>query len=302
MSPFPRAHLTLTRYASQGSLPAAMWTPMTRSRVTAALLLAAFLLPVAYAAFVDHGKMVRWWGGATLLGIWAVQWLLDRRAVARGQGGDPAPGLTLFVEPVAWLALKWGFRRFLIAAQMSARPGRVELFGWSSGWRGFLVLPDLVSVRRNLRHARRLADRLQRQAAEHPGSPIRLVTYSSGGFIALEALRRLPQDVQVDRLVMLAPTVSPGYDLGPALQRCREAVCVCSKGDFLINGLGAMVFGTNDRRHTVSAGMLGFDQRPGDGGGLRHMRWRAADIRRLWFAGHFTVSSVPMLSHLIGGM
>jgi len=276
-----------------------MWTPLTRRRLTAALLLAASLLPVAWAVFVDHGKMVRWWGGATLLGIWAVVWALDRRAVARGQGGDPAQGLTLFVEPVAWLAIKWGFRRFLVAAGMSGRVGRLELFGWSRGWRGFLVLPDLVSLDRNLRHARRLAERLERHASEHPGSPIRLVTYSSGGFIALEALRCLPPHVGVERLVMLAPTVSPGYDLAPALDRCREAVCVCSKGDFLINGLGALVFGTNDRRHTLSAGMVGFDGSSGDGGAVRHVRWRPGDVRRLWFGGHFTVSSVPLMADLL---
>lgn len=278
-----------------------MRTPLSRFRLTAALLLATFLLPVGYALFVDHGKPVRWWGGATLLGIWAVQVARDRRALRRRHGGDPAKGLTFFVEPVAWLAIKWGFRRFLIAAGMSGRRGRLELFGWSGGWRGFLVLPDLMSRRRNMGHAERLAGRLQRHAAAHPGSPIRLVTYSSGGFIALEALRRLPQDVGVERLVMLAPTVSPSYDLAPALARCREAVCVCSKGDFLINGLGALVFGTNDRRHQLSAGMIGFGRLAGDGGGLHQVRWRPGDVRRLWFGGHFTVSSVPMLAHLMSG-
>lgn len=269
-----------------------------RSRLILAGLLAALALPCLWALVVDHAKPVRWWGAATLVGIWAVQFARDRMAADRGPVGNPSDALTLFVEPVAWLGIRWGYRRFLDAADAVAVPGSAELFSWSRSWRSFLVLPDLMARRRNLRHAERLAERLSAHAAAHPGSPVHIVAYSSGGFIALEALRLLPENVCIERLTMLAPTVSPGYDLSSAGRRCREMVCVSSWGDFLINGLGAVVFGTNDRRHTWAAGMVGFAAVP-EGRALRQIPWRPSWARRLWLGGHFTVSSTPMLMYVL---
>lgn len=275
-------------------------SPLARSRLVAALLLAAMLAPVAWAIFVNHGKGVRWWGGGTLAGIWAIQFLRDRVAVGRGPRGDAAQGLTLFVEPLAWLSIKWGFRRFLLAAEILKLSGRIEFFGWSGGWRGWTLLPELVCRKRNLGHAARLAERLTEHARAHPGSPIRMVAYSSGCFVALEAVARLPQDVRVEKLVLLAPTVAPDCDLAAATTRSGKIVCVCSMGDFLINGLATVALGTNDRRHALSAGMVGFSRRDGSADeSLRQVRWRPAMVRRGWFGGHFTVSSVAMLTDLL---
>ena len=275
-------------------------SPLARSRLMAALLLASLLAPVTYALFVDHGKAARWWGAATLTGIWAVQFLRDFLTVRRGPSGDAAAGLTVFVEPLAWLSIKWGFRRFLLACGRVNLPGQIEFFGWSGGWRGWTLLPELMCRRRNLGHAERLARRLTAHAQAHPGSPIRLTAYSSGCFVALEAVARLPRDVRVERLVLLAPTVGPDYDLAAAAAHCDGMIAVISAGDFLINGLATVALGTNDRRHTVSAGMVGF--RPNDASAvavLRQVRWRPAMVRRGWFGGHFTVSSVAMFEHLL---
>ena len=44
---------------------------------------------------------------------------------------------------------------------------------------------------------------------------IDLIGHSAGGGVILGALRRLPADVPVDRVVLLSPSVSPGYELPP---------------------------------------------------------------------------------------
>lgn len=276
-----------------------MLSPLTRSRLIALLLAVAVAAPILYAVFVHHGKFVRIWGGATLATVWAVQFARDRLALRREPAGDPARGLTVFVEPISFLCIKWGLRQFALAASLAGVQGRVERFVWSTGWRAFFAIPDLMSQGRNLRHAQRLADRLAAFRGEQPSAPIRLVTYSGGGYIALEALRRLPPGVRVERVTLLVSSVSSGYDLGPSLAVCDRIVNVCSPLDCFINGFGIWVLGTSDRRHRLAAGMIGFRAPPGSADRLVQVRWRPEFVRHFWFGGHMTLSSVPMVAELL---
>ena len=58
---------------------------------------------------------------------------------------------------------------------------------------------------------------------------------------------------------MLAPALSPTYDLSRALRAVRrEMVVFWSPLDVIILGAGTRVFGTIDRVKTASAGLVGF--------------------------------------------
>ncbi|MBN2583886.1 MAG: hypothetical protein JXL80_12535 [Planctomycetes bacterium] len=274
-------------------------TLATRNRLVITAYVAALALPIAYAIFVDDGKPVRYWGAATLIAIWIVQFIRDRR-ILRRPTGNAEKALTIFVEPVAWTGLKWAYRSFVAAAEIVGLPDRVEMFQWSSAWGAIFVLPDLMGYRRNLRHAQRLANRIARHTADHPESPVHLVTYSSGGFIALEALRRLPPGVRVRSVLMQTATVSRGYDLRESLAGCDEMINVWSPLDWPVNGFGALIFGANDRRHDIPAGTLPFRA---DGqlckGKLRQIRWRPALLRYLYFGEHFTALALPWVTRLL---
>ena len=113
-------------------------------------------------------------------------------------------------------------------------------------------------------------------------------------------LLQMPEGSCIERLTLLSPTVSPEYDLSVAGARCRNIVCVSSWADCLINGLGAVAFGTNDRRHTFAAGMVGFNPpNVAEGNPVRQIRWHPSWVSRFWFGGHFTVSSTAMLMHVL---
>ena len=274
-------------------------TQTTRERMVIAAFLAALALPVAYSIFAEDGSLPRYWFVATLVAIWAVQFVRDWRIVRRPVG-DEQRGLTIFVEPVAWMGLKWAYRNLRAAAEAVGVRDRVEIFQWSSVWGAILVLPDLMGLKRNLRHAQRLANRMARHLADYPDSPVHLVTYSSGGFIALEALRRLPPGAKVRSLLLQTATVSRHYDLTAALAACDEIINVWSPLDWAINGLGALAFGANDRRHAVPAGTLGFRiTEEAARGKLLQIRWRPAFMRYGYFGEHFTASSLPWLTHLL---
>src|SRR5438477_307485 len=67
----------------------------------------------------------------------------------------------------------------------------------------------------------------------------------------------------IDRLILLAPSVSTGYDVCPALTAAREGVDVfCSKKDWVALGFVVRVVGTTDRFWSGSAaGRYGFQAR-----------------------------------------
>ena len=106
--------------------------------------------------------------------------------------------------------------------------------------------------------ARSMADAIARFKTDRPAEPVFVVAKSGGSGVVVKALERLDEHA-VERVVLLAPAVSPGYDLTDALRAVRrEMVVFWSPFDLIILGAGTRVFGTIDRVRTVSAGLVGF--------------------------------------------
>ncbi|MCA9256125.1 MAG: hypothetical protein KDA33_10835 [Phycisphaerales bacterium] len=126
---------------------------------------------------------------------------------------------------------------------------------------GFLI--NLTDIERNRREADRLRDELVAYMTAYPGRPVQLVGHSGGAGIALMVTERMPADAPVTAVFLLAASVSPGYDLRPALARTSGEILNCySELDAILLGPGTMIAGTIDRAHSVSAGKVGFQQRP----------------------------------------
>ncbi len=120
-------------------------------------------------------------------------------------------------------------------------------------------LGDLIDLDRNLRRADALADSLVEWQNEHPGKRLYVAATSGGAGILLFACRKLPADFRLERVVLISPALSPDADLTPILSRSRKRMFFYrSPIDVLILGAGTLVFGTTDRRHVASAGMVGF--------------------------------------------
>jgi pimeloyl-ACP methyl ester carboxylesterase len=128
---------------------------------------------------------------------------------------------------------------------------------------------------------------LGRLAAETPGSTIHLVGYSSGGYVALEAAKRASPGVPISRVIVLHGTVSPAYDLSKVTARAA-VLNVYGPCDVFINGLGPLLFGTNDRVHGPACGLVGFRAAVP---GLTQRSWRWRDIGEGYVGDHFTVMS-----------
>ena len=136
--------------------------------------------------------------------------------------------------------------------------GAIEIFDWGVATPGgFLV--NLTALDRNKRQAEKLARRVTHYQASFPGRPIHLLAHSGGAGIALLALEAMAPAQQVTAVYLLAPAVSPDYDLTEAFEHSDLGIWnFYSPMDVSFLTVGTSMFGTIDRRHTASAGAVSF--------------------------------------------
>lgn len=137
----------------------------------------------------------------------------------------------------------------------------VEYFDWTHGEDGLVVLR---AYDRNRQEAEKVRDIIVRHAKERPNQPIYLSCHSGGVGIVVWAMEDLPPEVKVEWLLMLAPALSPSYDLSKALSHVKgKAYAFTSPYDTIILKTGTKFFGTMDRKYIEAAGLDGFVKPPG---------------------------------------
>ena len=197
---------------------------------------------------------------------------------------EPGPdsGLVLVADGVGGLHLCGIGLKYVMGAGRG--PHRVKLHDWGHGlgrWHA-----DLANVANHKAQAEALAAEVRAWKTERPGSPVYLVGKSGGTGIVVRALEHLAPDT-IEAAVLLAPAISPGYDLSKALKAVRrEMIVFWSPYDVVILGIGTRIFGTIDRVRSVSAGLVGFRAGPGQLGKLRQIRWRPKMIKSGYLGGH----------------
>lgn len=135
----------------------------------------------------------------------------------------------------------------------------IEVYDWTVGFPGGEVV-NLANLERNRRQARWLANKIVAYRKRYPGRPVHLIGHSGGGGIAVLTLEALPPGRQIDMTILLAPALSPDYDLSVALRRTRVGVCnFYSRHDVGFLKVGTVLFGQIDRGHGFSAGAVGFE-------------------------------------------
>jgi pimeloyl-ACP methyl ester carboxylesterase len=169
----------------------------------------------------------------------------------------------------------------------------IVIYHWSVGPLGLWVA-DLLLRRRNHRAARSLAKTIVAYQEWKPGRPVTVIGHSGGGAMAAWVLEALPQGHRVENALLLAPALSPRYNLAPAANAVRGNLYVMSSHlDFLLMAAGTSIFGTMDGRHTASAGLKGFrlpgavsaDERAAYAK-VRQIPWRPEMTRHGHFGDH----------------
>jgi hypothetical protein len=173
-------------------------------------------------------------------------------------------------------------------------PIEVCSFPWSHGYRR--VILDQMDLGHAREQGRRLAGTILQRKQCEPGRRMVVVSHSAGAAVVLSAGEALPPG-SIDRMILLAPSVSRGYDVCPSLRASCEGIDVfCSKKDWLMLGVGARVVGTTDRYLGRAAGRHGFRERLVNRNCcnpcmLRHHFWTPEIAWTGHTGGHFGVHS-----------
>lgn len=144
------------------------------------------------------------------------------------------------------------------AIQTCRLPIAVEAFEWSHGTGE--IFADQTDLAHICCQGRRLAEHIIAVRQARPCAQISVVAHSAGSAVALIALGLLPPD-SIDRLVLLAPSVSSEYDLRAPLRTCRRGIDVFySERDVGYLLVATAVVGLADREWGPAAGRVGFVQ------------------------------------------
>ena len=128
----------------------------------------------------------------------------------------------------------------------------IEIYDWTEHDPG---VPALQAIGRNKKQAGKIAEKIAAKFRTDPRIIIYLTCHSGGAGPAAWTLEYLPADVKVQRVLFIAPALSTGYDLSPALSHvCDKAYVFYSEHDAVILNAGTKVFGTIDGVYAAAAG------------------------------------------------
>jgi len=166
---------------------------------------------------------------------------------------------------------------------------------------------DLTNAADCEARARDVAETIRLYRDKRPDVPIYLVGKSGGCAVMVKAMELLDAPL-VERAVLLAPALSPGYDLSRALGNVRAEILVhWSPFDVIFLGLGTGVFGTSDRVRGRGAGLVGF-RTPGPDAPperteayrkLRQVRWSPGMSATGYLGGHLGPDSPRFLARYV---
>ncbi|MBX3395690.1 MAG: hypothetical protein KF841_10015 [Phycisphaerae bacterium] len=175
--------------------------------------------------------------------------------------------------------------------------GAVIRLDWNDGIPFWRSIVNLMWPPHQERQVARIVEFLSSYRRAHPDSPVHIISQSGGTWITLRVLESLPSDVRIRSALLIAPSVSPGYDIRAAANRCEDSlISVGSAGDFFFLGLGTLLFGTSDRKFTPSAGLVGWHhQHPR----FIDARWHPEWLRFGYMGNHTTSTSARFIRRVL---
>jgi pimeloyl-ACP methyl ester carboxylesterase len=180
----------------------------------------------------------------------------------------------------------------------------VITFVWSHGY--LRNVADQTDYQHSRNRGAMLAEMVRQNHERFPDAPVTLLGHSAGSAVVLAAAESLPP-ASLDRIVLLAPSLSVNYDLRPALATTRNGIDVfISEKDWIWLGVLVRLLGTMDNpRAARAAGRFGFAVTPTDAADgdlyakLRLHRWTPGQEVLGHDGGHFGWYQPGVLRNLV---
>lgn len=189
-------------------------------------------------------------------------------------------------------------------------PAATEIYDWTRFGRGAAMAFDQSAARRK---AHEIATHIDTYRRAHAGRPVVVIGQSGGGAMAVFVAESISQGVRqqtsrpLDGVILLAPALSPGYDLTVAIAGCGGRMVSCyAQTDVMLRTLTTL--GRNfDGVPGPTAGQSGFVLPPGSPGDrraafdqLRQIAWDNSMLRQGNYGGHLGWSSPAWVAHQLG--
>lgn len=182
----------------------------------------------------------------------------------------------------------------------------IEIYDWGTSIPGGFLI-NLAHHDRNLTMADALSRYIVNYKTDRPGRQVHLIGHSGGAGLALMAVEKLPADLPVESITLLAVAISPEFDLRPALRNTSHSIYNCySQNDSILLGAGTSIAGTIDRKYGESAGKVGFRVPPNADPEsaalyrkLRQREWKPELARLGNDGGHFGWTNRRFVQHWI---
>jgi hypothetical protein len=139
-------------------------------------------------------------------------WSDEARSLAAGS----CRGLVLVADGIGGLDLCGTALRYVLSAE--GLPYAIHVLPWCHGVGRWYA--DLTDVTNRDMSATLMSDAVRRFRDRQPGDPVFLVAKSGGSGVVVKALEQL-EEASVERAILIAPALSPDYDLAPALRAVR---------------------------------------------------------------------------------
>jgi pimeloyl-ACP methyl ester carboxylesterase len=165
-----------------------------------------------------------------------------------------SPNLVLLLPGVGGDASVYAQAMDSLAAHHNTDHLRIQ--NWGYGWLLFLVTLNSNGLHEETE--RKVAEQIVQQRDRYPSSRIVLIGHSAGAGVVLGALTRLPDAMQIGPVILLAPDLSPDFDLGPALAHATAIDVFYSSHDWFWQYFGPVFASTYDHVNRPGAGLRGF--------------------------------------------
>lgn len=203
----------------------------------------------------------------------------------------------IFLDGAGHLGAGGSVKRGLRAAGYH---GEFDVYHWQSG---LLWGVDHLVAARSTQRAQELADELALQRRRYPSGYLGVMGLSAGTAVVVTALELLPDDIQVDNVVLFQPSISATRNLAPAMRHVRgKLYATCSPTDAILGTLMA----TADGGPLPPAGKTGFRVPLGLPASQRtpyarvvNLPWRSKYQRMGWGGGHVSSTSAEFVEHVI---
>lgn len=192
----------------------------------------------------------------------------------------------------------WGFGAAEVPGGLreAGYKGNVEIYIWTTS---LIPLIDQLNIPAARLRAAALADRIKSYRRRFPENKLNIIALSAGTGVATWAVESLDRDTKINNLVLLASSLSHGYDMTKALKCMTGKIYVYHSPHDEVLAAVPLIGTIDGKRGVQSVGQVGLKTPAGFAGRIVNTPWSRKYVRFGWTGSHTDCTRKPFIRHVI---